>query len=81
MPDCRRIHVTSFVRISDVTNWRSSSLRCAVVTIAHRPLPSGVYSIDWISNAGPRPHAANDGEANSPLSFIANCMRSAGGKN
>ena len=81
MPLWRRIHVTSLARISDVTNWRSSSDRWAVVTIAQRPLPSGVNSIDWMSSGEPIAHDANDGDASSPLSFIASAMRSSAGKN
>ena len=64
-----------------VTNWRSWSLRCAVVTIAQRGLPSGVCSIASMSSGGPIIHAPNDGEASRPLSRIANAMRSFGGKN
>ena len=78
VPLWRRIHVTSLDRTSAVTNWRSSSDRWAVVTIAQRPVPSGVYSIDCRSSGWPMPHAANDGDASRPLSFIANFVRSAG---
>ncbi len=81
VPLWRRIQVTSLPRTSDVTNWRSSSDRCAVVTIAHRPLPSGVYSNDWMSSGCPVPHAANAGDASRPLSFIASFVRSSDGKN
>jgi hypothetical protein len=34
-----------------------------------------------MSRGTPSPHAANDGDANSPLSFIASAVRSDGGKN
>ena len=51
------------------------------MTIAHRGLPSAAYSIDWMSSGGPAAHAANDGEASNPLSFIASAIRSSGGKN
>ena len=81
VPLCARIHVTSFDRMSDVTNWRSVSERCAVVMMAQRGLPSGEYSIDWMSSGAPWPHAANEGEASKPLSFMANAMRSDSGKN
>ena len=80
-PLCRRIHVTSFARMSDVTNWRSSSERWAVVTIAQRPRPSGVYSNDWMSSGSPAAQAAKAGDASSPLSFSASLVRSSGGKN
>ena len=81
VPLWRRIHVTSFDSSNDVTNWRSSSDRCAVVTIAQRPRPSAPYSIDWMSSGEPSAHDANDGDANKPLSFIAKAMRSSAGKN
>ncbi len=81
MPDWRRIQVTNFDRRSEVTNCRSSSDRCAVVTIAQRGVPSDVYSIDWMSRAGPSAHAANAGDASNPLSRMASFMRSSGGKN
>ena len=81
VPLWRRIHVTSLASTSDVTNWRSSSDRWAVVTIAQRPLPSGVYSIDWMSSGRPAPQAAKAGEASSPLSLRASFIRSPGGKN
>ena len=34
-----------------------------------------------MSSGGPSAHAANDGEASSPLSRMASSVRSAGGKN
>ena len=73
--------MTSLLSTSAVTNWRSSSERCAVVTIAQRGLPSDVYSIDPMSNGGPSAQAANDGEASSPLSLRASSMRASCGKN
>ena len=80
MPLWRRIQVTSLDSTRVVTNWRCSSPRCAVVTIAARGLPSGVRSIAPMSSGAPLIHAANDGEASSPFSRMANAVRSFGGK-
>ncbi len=81
VPLCLRIQVTSLLRTSVVTNWRSWSLRWAVVTMAQRGPPSGVCSIDSMSSGGPASQAPNDGEASRPLRRIANAVRSFGGKN
>ncbi|CAB4603878.1 unannotated protein [freshwater metagenome] len=81
VPLWRRIHVTSFDSTRVVTNCRSSSDRCEVVTIAHRGRPSGRRSIAPMSSVEPRIQAANDGEASSPFRRIANAVRSFGGKN
>ena len=79
VPLWRRIHVTSLASTSDVTNWRSSSDRWAVVTIGAAARPSGAYSSDWMSSGWPAPHAANAGEASSPLSFMRQ-LRAVGGR-
>ena len=81
VPLWRRIQVTSLDSTSVVTNWRSSSPRCDVVTIAARGRPSGVRSMAPMSSGTPLIHAANDGEASRPLSRMANAVRSFGGKN
>ena len=73
--------MTSFDNTSVVTNCRSSSLRWAVVTIAHRGRPSGVRSIVSMSSGTPLIQAAKLGEASRPFSRIANAVRSFGGKN
>ena len=81
MPLCRRIQVTSLLKISDVALCRSSSERWAVVTIAHRGRPSGAHSIDWMSMGSPVIQFAKLGAASTALSFMANACRSFGGKN
>ena len=81
VPLWRRIQVTSLASTSVVTNWRSWSLRWAMLTIAQRGLPSGVCSIEAMSSGGPVIHAANDGDASRPLRRIAKSIRSFGGKN
>ena len=63
------------------TNWRSASERCAMVTIAAAGLPSSVFKSRSMSNGTPWAHAANDGDASSPLSRSASAVRSDGGKN
>ena len=68
MPVCPRIHVTSLDSTSVTTNWRSSSLRCAMVDDRRRGRsPSSAP----MSSGTPALHAANDGEASRPFSRIA----------
>ena len=80
VPLCRRIHVTSFDSTSAVTNWRSSSDRWAIVTIAQRGLPSAVRSIaaDVERRAvGPR-RERRRGQQAVELAWRAPCGPSAG---
>ena len=81
VPDCARIQVINLASTSEVTNWRSSSERWAVVTMAQRGRPSGRYSSDAMSSGTPAPQAANDGDASRPLRRTAKVWRSFAGKN
>ena len=76
MPLWCRIQVTSLASSSDVTNWRSSSERWAVVTIAHRGVRSAAKSIVSMSSGMPSPTRRTPGEASRPLSLSARSWRS-----